>query len=608
MNISIRCRAVAVAVVAASVFSISGPARAQDAPARQPQVVVTASRHAQDVDTVLASVTVLTRADIQASQAPDLIDLLARQAGIDVSRTGGSGSVSTVFVRGANSNQTLVLIDGIRVNGTGQGLFDFAHLPPEQIERIEIVRGPRAALWGSDAIGGVIHIFTRDPDAMAGSLRAGRYGRVEAAASAGLSGERGRFGATAGYRRVDGFSATSPDAFGHDPDDDGAWQRHASARGEMALGKQALDFSVLASDADVEFDQGRSDVKNVSGGIGLSGRLTAGWRHRLGYGQAREDLDTPAFGSRFDSRRHNLDWIHTLELNAVTLNLGANWQREEGRSSSDFSGIAFDRHRRNTAGFIAASGQHGGFEWQAAGRYDDNSQFGGETTGNLAVGYRFGPRTRLRASWGEGFRAPNFNELYSPGFGGLFAGNPELDPERSRSLELGLDVALAGHRFELSAFDNRVRDQIAFDGPLFAAINIARARTRGVEIQHRWQAGDFELGNAVTVQDAEDRASGLQLLRRPDRKLASSVDWRAGAELNLGLDLQLVSRRRDFDRDLGGYALLHLRAEWQVDPAWRVQARLENAANRDYQLASGFNTPGRSVLVSVLWQPGVRAP
>ncbi|PKL98782.1 MAG: TonB-dependent receptor, partial [Gammaproteobacteria bacterium HGW-Gammaproteobacteria-7] len=141
-------------------FPVSSPAR--DVPARQPDVVVTASRDAQTVDTVLASVTVLTRAEIAASQAPDLIDLLGRQAGIDVSRTGGPGSSSTLFVRGANSNQTLILIDGIRVNATGQGLIDLAHLPPDQIERIEIVRGPRAALWGSDAIGGVIHIFTRD--------------------------------------------------------------------------------------------------------------------------------------------------------------------------------------------------------------------------------------------------------------------------------------------------------------------------------------------------------------------------------------------------------------------------------------------------------------
>lgn len=596
------------AVAAASVFvilSFNPPvlAAAEPEPAvRQPEVVVTASRRAQSVDQVLSAVTVLTRADIEASQAPDLIDLLGRQAGIDISRTGGPGSVSTVFLRGANSNQTLILIDGVRVNATGQGLFDLAQLPPEQIERIEIVRGPRAALWGSDAIGGVIQIFTRDRRGPEAAVRAGRYGRAEAAAGFGLDGERGHLGLTAGYRRLEGFSATDPTAFGHDPDDDGYRQRHASLRGEAEFGGQTLDLAVFGSDADVEFDQGRSDAQNVSGGIGWSGTLGAGWQHRLGYGHARENLDTPAFGSRFESRRHNLDWIHTLDLAPLTLNLGLNWQREEGRSRSDFAGTVFDRSRHNRAAFLAASGEHGRFEWQAAGRYEDNSQFGDEFTGSLGAGVRLGSMAKLRLGWGEGFRAPNFNELYSPGFGGLFAGNPDLDPERSRNLEAGLDLRHGGHRLELSAFRNRVRDQIAFDGADFRAINIARARTRGLELEHHWRGGAFALTNTATWQDAEDRGSGRELLRRPDGKLASSLDWRSGGGLGLGLDLQWVGARRDFDRRLGGYALAHLRVDWQVAPAWKLEARLENLFDRDYTLASGFNTPGRSLLVGLRWE------
>lgn len=592
------------ATAAVSLFLLPSALPAQDSaePARQPEVVVTASRHAQSVEAVLAAVTVLTRADLEASQAPDLIDLLARQTGIDVSRTGGPGQSSTVFVRGANSNQTLILIDGVRVNATGQGLFDLAQLPPDQIERIEIVRGPRAALWGSDAIGGVIHVFTRDPAAGA-SLRAGRFGRAEAAAGIGHESRDGRFGVTAGYRRLRGFSATDASAFGHDPDDDGYRQRHASARGEFDLGEQTLDFAAFGSDADVEFDQGRSDARNISGGIGLSGALGVHWRHRLGYGHAREDLDTPAFGSRFDSRRHNIDWIHTFDLAPLMLDLGVNWQREAGRSLSKFSGVVFDRERRTAAGFIAAGGRHGDFEWQAAGRHDDNSQFGGATTGNLALGYRLTPALRLRASWGQGFRAPNFNELYSPGFGGLFAGNPGLDPERSRSVELGLEWDLPGQRLALSGFDNRVRDQIGFDGPQFSAVNIDRARTRGVEVEHDWRAGPFSGRNALTLQDAEDRDSGQELLRRPDRKLASSLDWRAAAGLAFGLDLQWVSERRDFDGRLDGYARIDLRADWRLALAWRLQARLENAGGRDYRLASGFNTPGRNLLLTLSWRP-----
>ena len=583
-------------------FPVSSPAR--DVPARQPDVVVTASRDAQTVDTVLASVTVLTRAEIAASQAPDLIDLLGRQAGIDVSRTGGPGSSSTLFVRGANSNQTLILIDGIRVNATGQGLIDLAHLPPDQIERIEIVRGPRAALWGSDAIGGVIHIFTRDAAGPSASLRAGRWGRLEAQGGFGASDERGGFSANAGYRTLDGFSATGPTAFGHDPDDDGYWQRHASLRGQLALGEQTLEFSGFGSDADIEFDQGRSEARNISGGATLSGPMGRIWRHRLGYGHAREDLETAAFDSRFESRRNNVDWLHSLDLPSATATAGLSWQREEGRSLSAFTAPLIDRSRRNLAGFVSATGQARGIEWQSALRHDDNSQFGGESTASLALGWRPADWAKLRASWGEGFRAPNFNELYSPGFGGLFAGNPDLDPERSRSLELGLDIELSDQRIAVSAFDNRVRDQIAFDGPLFRAVNIDRARTRGLEIEQHWQAGDLTGRNALTVQDAEDRDTGLALLRRPQSRLSSSLDWRVSGSLDLGLDADLSSRRRDFDSHLGGYAVFHLRASWSLGPAWQVQARLENLTGREFQLASGFNTPGRNLLVAVLWQPG----
>ncbi|MDZ4350931.1 MAG: TonB-dependent receptor [Xanthomonadaceae bacterium] len=602
MNRIHRC--FSVAAMAASLVFVPLSTGAREAPARQPEVVVTASRHAQTVDTVLASVTVLTRAEIAASQAPDLIDLLGRQAGIDVSRTGGPGSSSTLFVRGANSNQTLILIDGIRVNATGQGLIDLAHLPPDQIERIEIVRGPRAALWGSDAIGGVIHIFTRDAAGPSASLRAGRWGRAEAQGSFGTVGERGAFAASAGYRRLDGFSATGPAAFGHDPDNDGYWQRHASARGHLALGSQTLEIAGFGSDADVEFDQGRSEARNISGGATLTGALGLNWQHRLGYGHAREDLETAAFDSRFESRRNNLDWLHSLDLPAVTATAGLSWQREEGRSLSAFSDPLIDRSRRNLAGFVSAAGALRGIEWQSALRYDDNSQFGGESTASLALGWRPADWAKLRASWGEGFRAPNFNELYSPGFGGLFAGNPDLDPERSRSLELGLDIELGEQRIALSAFDNRVRDQISFDGPQFQAVNIDRARTRGLEIEQRWQAGVLAGRNALTVQDAEDRDTGLALLRRPQRRLSSGLDWRVSDTFGLGVDADLSSSRRDFDGRLGGYALFHLRATWSPAPDWQIQARLENLTDRDYQLASGFNTPGRNLLVALHWQPG----
>ena len=576
----------------------------EPAPApRQPVVVVTANRLDQPVDAVLASVTVLDRDAIEASQAADLIDLLGRQVGITIARTGGPGSASTVFMRGANSNQTLILIDGVRVNATGQGLFDLAHLAPDQIERIEIVRGPRAAQWGSDAIGGVIHIVTRDLHGPNASLRGGRWGRAEAHAGVSSQGEAHGVSVAAGYRRLTGFSATDASAFGHDPDADGYWQRHGSARGRVALANHTAEAALFASDADVEFDQGRTDARTLSGAFALDGTLAAGWQHRIGYGHAREDLDTPAFDSRFESRRDSLDWLHTVTAEHSTWLLGLSWQRESGRSLSSFAGPIIDRNRDNRAGFVSGFGQFGTIEWQAALRLDDNSQFGDATTGSLAVGHALGRHGRVRASWGEGFRAPNFNELYSPGFGGLFAGNPTLAPERARSLELAVEWALGSGEIEVAAFDTQVRDQIAFDGPLFAAVNIDRSRAQGIEISHDWHGRNWSSRTALTIQDVYDRDTGLALLRRPDHQFDSAIDWHANDHWRFGVDVQVLSERRDFDRVLGGFARVDLRAEWRPDPIWTVQARIENLGDRDYRLASGFQTPGRNLLVTLIWQP-----
>lgn len=592
-----------VAAGIATTLSVSLPGHAAE-PALQPEVLITATRHAQSVDEALASVTVLTRADIEASQAPDLIALLGREAGVDIARTGGPGSASTLFLRGTNANHTLVLVDGIRVNSTGQGVFDFAHLPLDQIERIELVRGPRAALWGSDAIGGVLHIFTRDPAGTALRLRAGSYGRAEASAAFGHGGGRADLGVTVGHGRLRGFSATNADSFGFHPDNDGYRNRNLGLRAITAIGNHRLGFHALATDADVDFDQGRTAARNVSGGLTLAGTPGARWSHVLSLGHAREDLDTPAFGARFESRRHNADWVNTLALGSGTLDLGLNWQRETGLSLSSFAGTVIDRHRHNAAGFAGYSGRYGAHTIEAALRHDRNSQFGGATTGSAAWGWRFADDLRLRLSWGQGFRAPNFNELYHPGFGGMFAGNPTLQPERSRSVEGGLEwLAGDGQSLGLSAYRSHVRDLVSFSGANFQAINIARARIDGVELDYRLDRGGWRFESNLTWQDPANADTGQRLLRRAERKLNASLAYRFAPGPELALDGQYVSARGDVGGELPAYALAHLRLGWNASAAWRVEARIENLFDRDYTLTRGYNTPGRNLLLTLGWTP-----
>jgi len=601
-------RFLSIAMLIGTLATAPREVRAQDEPIpRHPTVIVTATRHPEDADTALAAISVITRADLERSQAPDLLSVLGQQAGIDISRTGGPGQASTLFLRGANSNQTLILIDGIRVAATGSGLFDLAHLPPEQIERIEIVRGPRAALWGSDAIGGVIQIFTRDPLGSTARLTTGRYGRAETSVSAAVSGDAGALGITAGYRHYDGFSATTADAFGFDPDHDGTNNRNLSLRGNRALGAQQLGLTVLATDADVEFDQGASAVRNVSGGISMAGALAGAWTHRLTVGFAREDLNTPAFASVFDSRRQSADWVLSRPLaEGGVLSVGVSGEHEQGRSLG-FGVVDFDRRRDTAASFAAYAARFGTQSVEVAARYDDNSQFGHELTANAAWGWQFHRLARLRASWGQGFRAPNFNELYSPGFGGLFAGNPDLQPERSRTAEAGVEwQPAATHRLSLSLYRTRVGDLVAFDGENFAAVNIARTRLDGAELEYRLDRAHWQTRISSGWQRAQDRRTGAALLRRPARKLNSEWNYRFDNGSLLGLDWQAVSARADFSGELGGYTRIDLRASVPIDRHWRLDARLENLGNRDYALARGFNTAGRSLAISVVWDSGGR--
>ena len=583
------------------------PLRAQEIPpAEQATVTVTAVRRAQTVDDTLAHATVIERAEIESTQARDLLELLRRHASVDLSRTGGPGQSTSLFLRGTNSNQVLVLIDGVRVASSNQGSFDFAHLPLAQVERIEIVRGPRAAWWGSDAIGGVIQIFTRTPAGAAAAIRGGSLGHAEAHVAYGVGNTEAGLGITAGVIDIDGISAQLPGSFGFDPDLDGYRNRHLSLRGARSFGEQRLGGSVIATDSDVDFDQGESAVRTLSGGVSLGGPLSATWEHFATIGHACDQLDTPAFFSRFRSRRTSVDWQASTDHATIgQFVLGTQWQREGGQSIDTFADeAAYDRSRRNSALFATWARDFGAQRLEAAVRHDDNSQFGGHTTTQLAWGWRTSERTRVYASWGEGFRAPNFSELYFPGFGGDFAGNPDLDPETSRSLEAGMRFApAAGHTIRADAWRTRIDDLVAFAGPRFSAINIRAAAIDGFELVYGWQGAAWRTRFAATWQDPRDESTGLDLPRRPHRKASGEVGYRFDGGVQIAIASESASERRDPFGELGGYTLLHATLDWPLSERWRLQIRGDNLTDRAYQLAAGFGQPERTWLATLAYAP-----
>lgn len=598
----------------AATAAFCGAARAEEIQT-QPTVQVTASRIVETVDEALAEVSVITREDIDASASRDVFDLLRLEAGIDVYRTGGAGQQTSLFMRGTNANQVLVLIDGVRAAAATTGAYAFEQLPLDAVERIEIVRGPRASYWGSDALGGVIQIFTRRLEGPRVVLGYGSYG--DAAGSAGIGhwdGDDG-YSVQVGARHVDGFSATNPgictgpdDPFcSWNPDDDAFRKTNLTARAAHRFGSQRLSGSFLRSQGQTQFDEGYSDIVQQIAGLDLEGDLGANWSHRLAFGHNREDLETPAFGALYKTRRSSLLWQNEIRLaDSQRLVAGIDLVHDEAETRDTFAGTQRYRDSRdNHAAFAGWRAGWGALETEVAARHDDSSAFGGASTGSVALGWRASERVRLLANFGQGFRSPSMNDLYDPGYGGYFAGNPELAPERSRSSELGVEwQASAAQQFGLNLYSTRVRDLISFTGPQNQAENVAHAAIDGVEATWRFDAGAWSARANWTWQDARDEDTDAQLLRRPRQKGSTVVERGFGERLRVGVEVFHNGRRDDVgNRELGGYTLLNLRANWVLAPAWTLGARLENLADHDYELVRGYNTPGRSAFVDVTWQP-----
>ncbi len=604
--------------VLAALACVPVAAFAAGTPTTLDQIIVTASRTAQTQDATLAPVTVITREEIERLQPASLQALLGTTPGMAISNNGGPGKVTGLYLRGTNADQVLVLIDGIRVGSATAGTTPIQHIPLDQIQRIEIVRGPFSSLYGSEAIGGVIQIFLRHapgtftPNASAG---VGSYHHWDAGAGFSAAGDKGWISMQANHDQTKGINSCRVGAaevfaacFADQPDRDGYRNSSLTVHGAYRFNEQwSADGLAMRTQGTNQYDGTFSDsddfATQVVGGQ-LHYRPSKRLKVSLRLGSSAdldEDFLAGTYVDHFDTRRLLGSLQADLALGGGLVTGGVDWQRESIASNYVF---AVDS-RTNRGLFAQYQRTFGAQSLQANVRHDDNSQFGGKTTGSVLWGWDFADNLRLTASWGTAFRAPTFNDLYYPGFG-----NADLRPESSRNLEIGVRGTPAWGHWSLAVYRNDIRDMISFDAAIGLPGNIDRARITGLEGVVGGKLAGWDVRASATLLDARDDAAGglyegNQLPRRPRRSARLDVD-RSFGRVSFGAGMQFNARTWDGIANrhpLGGYTLVNLRAGWRFARDWQLQLALNNAFDKDYETAWYYNQPGRNFMLTLRWRP-----
>lgn len=595
-------------------------------------VVVTATRTPQPRESVIADVTVIEQEEIQRGGQTTLVELLQRQPGVEIDNSGGAGKVSGIFLRGTNSNQVVVLIDGLRVQSATVGTTAFENISPSQIDRIEILRGPASSLYGQDAIGGVIQIFTKkgvDGFKPYASLGFGSYDTKLAEA-----GVRGKINDTSyalnvSSSDVGGFSAvrTRDDNL----DDNDAYRNLSVSLNlnQKLAENHEIGLQFFNSDGTTRFDN-FFNFSNFSSKIKLQQQTAAlyaknqwldNWKSILRVGFSKDKLKNydqnffPGF-SRFDTEQTQINWQNDFTLPVGTLTLMYDRLEDEVKSTD-----AFTANSRTNEGYVASYlANLGHHTLHSSLREDHNSQFGTNLTGGIGYGFSFNDHWRISAAYGSAFKAPTFNDLYYPfedfGIFGSYVGNPNLKPEKSDNIEASLKFQGSDSLASMTIYQNKVRDLIAGNGlPAGTQINLRKVTIEGLTLAASKNWGNLELNGSADIQSPRDDQTDNLLLRRANRhgKLGLSYnwqDWRWGAEV-IASSARYNDPANDFR--LSGYALVNLTGQYKINADWNILARANNVLNKDYVLSSikssfgpndpDYNTPGANLFVNVRWQP-----
>ena len=575
-------------------------------------VVVTATRQHQRANELLADVSIVSREDIEQAGQTTLNELLARQPGIQSGSNGGPGKASSLFIRGANANQTLVLIDGVRIGSTTVGTPALEQIPLSQVERIEILRGPGSALYGADAIGGVIQIFTKrgeGPAKFDGFAGAGGYNTRDL--SAGISGgsKAWSFNLRAADYSTDGIKAISDPAkqpYSFDPSRPADGFRNASVSGSLAFRPgpgHEIGGTLLQSTGRNRYEAGpnfdsRADLAQSALSLYSKNRLAGIWTSTVRAGQSIDDSTSYApyapAGTRIKTTQQQFAWQNDVSVALGNLMVAL----ESLNQKAQYQGT-FDKSRSIDSALVGWSGHLNDHRLQANLRRDENSQYGGKTTAYAGYGYQITEALRAQVSTGTAFRAPTFNDLYYPGYS-----NPTLKPENAVNREAGLVWEQGSRRAGVTLFDNRVSDLIVLDAN-YQPVNVGRARLQGTTLNYADRVHGFDFDGSLDLLSARNADTKQRLPRRAKQQASLRISRPIGQWI-VGTEWQGVGERYDSTTEtnhMGGYGLLNAFARYALNRDLTVEARANNLGDKKYETSWGYGTPGANLFVGLRYSP-----
>ncbi len=626
-----RTPAIAGALIAAFSAATATAADSSLAP-----VVVTATRQQMRASEILSDVTIIDREAIAAAGPSSTVaELLSRQPGVEMSRNGPAGTQTDIRIRGANSNQTILMIDGVRVGSATNGAATWSRIPLSEIDRIEILRGPASSLYGNDAIGGVVQIFTRRGEDGGARLfvEAGAGSQETSQGTVGIAGGGNgwRYSLNTSTFRTEGFSSvTNKASSSYNPDPDGYKNLTSSASlsytpskgSEVGIhyfnstGRNRYDSTGSGGTKNSDY-QSQSDV--TSYGAFAKAALSDFWTTTVRFGRSDDDQTTYVDNKSYSPTKSSTVFRTTQNQatwqNDFRLPVGNALLAVERLDQTVSGGGGFTLNQRTIDSYLAGwNGQFGIQRLQANLRRDENSQFGNKNTGNIGYGLLLSDHWRTHASYGTAYKAPTFNDLYfppTPLISGTMYGNPNLKPESSKNAEIALHFEQGLHQASVTYYRNRVVDMISWSGRL-TPDNIGKATLEGVTLAYTGQVLGLDVGSSIDWQDARDDATGMRLGRRARERGMLTLGKRSGA-WELRGEMTAIGKRYDADYStstpnrniLGGYTLFNLYGSYALARDWSAFVRADNIFDKKYEQALNYAPPGASIFFGLRFTPSL---